>query len=88
MSESLSQPEVERPLAPPIVLEAGEAFRRDLPELLKERPGQWVAYYGAQRLGFSTSKTTLWNECLRQGYEDFIVVRIWPYPESDFISAL
>ena len=88
MSEVPSQPDAERPLAPPIVLEAGEAFRRDLPQLLQERPGQWVAYHGAQRLGFGTTQTALWNECLRQGYEDFIVIRILAYPESDFISAL
>jgi hypothetical protein len=88
MSELPSQPDGERPLAPPIVLEAGEAFRRDLPQLLRERYGQWVAYHGAKRLGFSTDKTALWNECLQGGLEDFIVIRIWSYPESDFISAL
>ncbi len=88
MSELPSQPDVERLLAPPIILEAQEAFLRDLPELLKERHGQWVAYHGAQRIGFGTTKSALWRECRRQGYEDFLVRRIWPYPESDFISAL
>ncbi len=88
MSELPSQSEAALPLAPPIILEAEEAFRRDLPELLKERHGQWVAYHGAQRIGFGTTKTALWNECLRQGYEDFLVRRIWPFPESDLISAL
>jgi hypothetical protein len=88
MSELLSHPEAQPPLAPPIVLEAQEAFRRDLPELLKERHGQWVAYHGARRVGFGASKAALWRECLQQGLEDFLVCRVWPMPEWDLISAL
>ena len=88
MSEVPSYSDSDRPLAPPIIMEAQAAFLRDLPELLKELYGQWVAYYGAQRIGFGKTQAALWNECLRQGYEDFLVRRIWPIPESDFISAL
>lgn len=44
--------------------EAAEAaFRRDLPALLGERPGQWVAYLGPQCLGFAPTKSELYVEC-------------------------
>jgi hypothetical protein len=88
MSEIPPPFDSERPLAPPIILEAQAAFLRDLPQLLKERYGQWVAYHGAQRIGFGKTQTALWNDCLRQGYEDILIRRIWPIPESDLISAL
>ena len=32
---------------------AEDAFRRDLPLLLKERPGEWVAYHGDRRVGIA-----------------------------------
>ena len=35
----------------PMVAKSQEAFRRDLPELLKNHYGQWVAYHGDERLG-------------------------------------
>ena len=81
-------PDAEQPLAPPAILEAHAAFLRDLPELLRERRGQWVAYRGAQRIGFGATQTALWHEGVRQGYEEFLVCRIWPFPETDLISAL
>src|SRR5690242_12347504 len=56
------------------------AFRRDLPQLLQERPGQWVAYHGDVRIGFGSSKRVLYQECLRQGLPigDFAVRSIEP----------
>ena len=36
---------------PPMVAKSQEAFRRELPELLKNHYGQWVAYHGDERLG-------------------------------------
>jgi hypothetical protein len=42
-------------------------FHRDLPELLVEHFGHWVAYQGDQRLGFAQTKTRLHQECLRRG---------------------
>jgi hypothetical protein len=70
---------------PAVVLEAEAMFWRDLPELLKERPGQWVAYYSTARIGFGTTRAALWQECCRQGYMDFLVLHIEPYPDIDFI---
>jgi hypothetical protein len=65
---------------PPLILEAQEAFRRDLPQLLKERPGQWVAYSGEQRIGFGATQLGLYQECLRRGFkeDEFLVRSIEP----------
>jgi hypothetical protein len=73
---------------PPEILEAEVTFFRELPQLLKERRGQWVAYWGARRLGFAATKTALWEECRRQGYQELFVRQIVPYPPTDYISAL
>ena len=77
-----------RASTPPAILEAQEQFLRDLPELLRERRGQWVAYYGNHQIGFSKDDLVLWQECLRQGYQECLIRRIWPHPETDYISAL
>jgi hypothetical protein len=77
-----------RASTPPVILRAQEAFFRDLPELLKERRGQWVAYHGDRQIGFGRTQHALWRECLQQGYHEFLIRRIWPYPETDFISTL
>jgi hypothetical protein len=66
---------------------AHKAFERDLPQLLRERPGQWVAYLGDKPLGFAKTKEELYQRYLSQGYEEFFVRCIEPYPEFDYISA-
>jgi hypothetical protein len=71
-----------------VILDAQEAFLQDLPELLTERYGQWVAYYGRNRLGFGKTKTALWQECCRMGYQNFLVRRICPHSPFDYISTL
>lgn len=74
--------------APPEILEAQRTFLAELPQLLRERPGQWVAYHGSRRLGFGKTKTALCDDCIRQGYEEFLIRRIRPRSETDYISAL
>jgi hypothetical protein len=64
--------------SPPVILEAEAAFLRDLPQLLTERQGQWVAYEGAKRLGFGNTKSALVHDCWRQGYAEFFIRRIQP----------
>ncbi len=55
------------------------AFRRDLPKLLGEHVGNWVAYHHEDRVGFGPSKTQLYKECLsRFGRGEFIVEFIEP----------
>ena len=63
---------------PPAITASQAAFRRDLPELLKERPRQWVAYHEDERIGFARSPFELYEECFRRGFkeEEFVVRRI------------
>jgi hypothetical protein len=51
------------------------AFRRDLPELLKKWPRQWVAYHENERIGFARSPFELYERCFRLGFkeEEFVV---------------
>jgi hypothetical protein len=67
------------PIAP-LTQEALDAFHRDLPELLQTKPGAWVAYAGARRLGFGKTKTELYQRCFAQGLQrgKFIVRRVEP----------
>ncbi|HET6883200.1 MAG TPA: hypothetical protein VFI31_23725 [Pirellulales bacterium] len=48
--------------------------------MLDEHFGEWVAYHLDQRVGFSTSKTRLYQECLSRGTPrgEFIVRRVVP----------
>jgi hypothetical protein len=65
---------------PSLGLLAVATYRRDLPRLLEERPGQWVAYHGDQLVGFDKDQLPLVLECNRRGYrgEDYIVRCIEP----------
>ena len=65
---------------PIIISRSQAAFRRDLPRLLAERPGQWVAYQGDQQIGFGATKTELYQKCLRRGLkrDEFLVRSIEP----------
>jgi hypothetical protein len=60
--------------------EAKAAFYRDLPELLAQHPGKWVAYHGSQRLGVGHGKTTLLQACYGRGFraQEVLVRRIQP----------
>jgi hypothetical protein len=66
--------------AVPLGKQALLAFWRDLPQLLQERPGQWVAYHGDQQLGFGRTRTELWHELLRRGLQpaEFLIRSIEP----------
>ena len=46
------------------------AFNRDFPELFRQFPGQWVAYYRTERLEIGPSKTEVFSRCYARGYED------------------
>jgi hypothetical protein len=52
---------------PPVVEQAQKAFQAALPQLLRERPGQWVAFHGDRQVGFGASKTGLYQECFALG---------------------
>src|SRR5438270_411226 len=72
---------------PAAILEAQAAFERDLPRLLKERPGQWVAYRPEGPVLFAATSVELHQECWRRGYDEIVTRCIEPYPEEDFISG-
>jgi hypothetical protein len=57
-----------------------QAFRDELPQLLREHAGQWVAYHRKQCLGFSTSQRALYKECLDRGFslDEVLVCSIEP----------
>ena len=61
----------------PMIAKSQAAFRRDLPQLLGERYGQWVAYHGDERISFGGSQFELYDECIRRGLrDDEFVVRV------------
>jgi hypothetical protein len=57
-----------------------DAFLSDLPQLIAERQGQWVAYQGTRRLGFSGQKHDMYQQCSQMGLprEEFTVFCIEP----------
>lgn len=57
-----------------------EAFRRDLPELLRDHRGRWVAYYGDERLGIANSEGELYQAGFQRGLtrNEFVVGPIEP----------
>jgi hypothetical protein len=65
---------------PPMIRRAQAAFHRDLPELLRGCPRQWVAYHGDRRVALGRSKRELYQLCLHQGLSanEFIVRSIEP----------
>jgi hypothetical protein len=78
-------PEPDWPPLPPLIQQALDAFRRDLPELMKTHYRQWVIYQGDRRLRFGRSKTELIQECLQRGLgrDEFVVRRVAPEPPDD-----
>ena len=68
----------------PMVAAARARFLADFPELLAHRHAhpaeKWVAYHGARRLAFGTSKIALVRECLGRGLApgEFLVLGIDP----------
>jgi hypothetical protein len=67
--------------------QALETFLRDLPELIKERPGQFVAYRGEERLGFSKEQYLMYQDCMSRGYdlEEVVVFCIEPWETEWFM---
>ena len=74
---------------PPMIQKSIDAFRRDLPRLLKTHKGKWVAYHGDDQVGFGRTQTELYQECFRRGLtrDDFIVGFVEPGafdPDEEF----
>ena len=74
----------------PTIQRSIDAFRRDLPDMLKTHGGKWVAYHGDERLGFAKTQTELYQLGFRQGLtqHDFIVAVVEPGafdPNEEFV---
>jgi hypothetical protein len=67
-----AEPERPFPEIPIGIRLSQEAFRRDLPELLKDRRlrEMYVAYHRNERIGFARDMATLIQECLKRGLDD------------------
>jgi hypothetical protein len=61
-------PEPHEPGIPEGIKISQEAYRRDLPQLLKQKKlyRQWVAYHRNERIGIAPSKRTLLVECFER----------------------
>ena len=85
MKKELSALELElaEPPISPVLQAAWEAFQRDLPYLLRERPGAWVLYHGDKQLRIATDDRQLYQEADRCGLSrnEIVVYCIEPIPE-------
>jgi hypothetical protein len=64
--------------------QARQAFDRDLPRLLAECPGQWVAYHGDRRVGCALHTGEIYKACARQGlsHDQVLIFEIIPPDEE------
>lgn len=64
--------------------ESEDAFIRELPMLLRDHEGKWVAYHGICRLTVADSKCNAYAECYQTGLTDdeFLVRCIEPLQEE------
>ncbi len=70
--------------------QAMQAFERDLPRLLQEHPGGWVAYRGNQRLTCARHTQEVYENCFRLGYQQdqFVIFQIVPPDEEMAFSPM
>jgi hypothetical protein len=64
------------------------AFARDLPALLDEQAGKWVAYHGAERLGIADDDTDLYELGRRRGLSPQSMLVIGIDPEADQVPVI
>src|SRR5438132_1420634 len=64
------------------------AFARDLPTLLDEQAGKWVAYHGAERLGIADDDTELYELGRQRGLPPQSMLVIGIDPEADRVPVI
>ncbi len=66
--------------------QAQQAFERDLPQLLQEHPGEWVAYRSDQRVICALHTQEIYEACFRLGYQpdQFMIFQIVP-PDEELV---
>lgn len=57
---------------------AAEAFERELPELLRTHPGEWVAYSGNRRIAMAPTSLQLGDLCAGVPTNELLIRRIRP----------
>ena len=64
-------------------------FDKDLPKLYMERPGEWVAYRGTERIGFAAQKHLMYQQCRQRNLDDeeFVVFCIEPYATEMYVGV-
>jgi hypothetical protein len=67
---------------------AFRAFARDLPALLGDYSGKWVAYHGAERLGIADDDTDLYELGRQRGLSPLSMLVIGIDPEADQVPVL
>jgi hypothetical protein len=69
--------------------QAYQAFLRDLPELYKTHPNQFVAYQGGKRLKVSKDDRALYLECEAAGLKwgDFYIFGIVPQDDDIWVES-
>ncbi len=70
---------------------SADAFRKDLPELLRSAPGRWVAYAHGNRVRIAGSQTELYRYCLDEldlEHDEFIVACIVPDDGGEIVIPL
>lgn len=72
----------------PLIGRSLEAYRRDLPDLLKAHPGKWVAHHGEKQIGIARTAGALYQKFFRRGLKDdeFLVSHISPAIPDDEIT--
>ena len=63
---------------PVLIRQGRDAFRANLPQLMRHHSGQWVAFNGDKQVGLGGSKTEVYQHCLSRGLRpnQFLVMRI------------
>ena len=88
-----SPPDIQQPplpdggKIPPLIARGNLQFKRDLPRLLRQAPGKWVAYRGEECLGIASDFRKLYTVADRRGLKDdeFVIRHIeeWDPDEVD-----
>ena len=76
---------IHRPV-PPLIQRGQEAFRRDLPELMKKHEGKWVTYSGDRRIGITRTKSQAFHLGFKEGLTDHEFVARGITPRSRMTS--
>lgn len=55
---------------PPMLARSLEAYRRDLPRLLRTHRGKWVAHHGDEIVGIARTAGVLYKKCFGRDLKD------------------